>query len=177
MGKFFPPEMAKLFSEMYPKMCVTAEGILKDEEQAKDKVMETFDKALEVERTKGFENASHAKGFLIITVRNACIDFLRAQRRVTENLRNLSVEVEQKTDMETIEAEVEKAVRLQKVLDVIDSFPRQMKKILLLYLLEDKTLEEISVQLGIALKTARNTFYKGKERLRKKFPNKNLFKD
>ncbi|MNL47338.1 RNA polymerase sigma factor [compost metagenome] len=104
--------------------------------------------------------------FLYSSVRNACIDLLRKEKRSTLLFHEASDQIFDQNDI--VEGEEIFARLLQQVLDNIESLPTQCKTIFKLIYLEGKTTTVVAEMLGLSIQSVRNQKARGLNLLRQK---------
>lgn len=72
------PAVHDLFQAHYASLLSFSERVIRDRQEAREIVMETFIKLLN--RRTYFDDPADIKAFLYITARNACMDYLRSVR-------------------------------------------------------------------------------------------------
>lgn len=140
--------LSELFDEYYQSLCYFAMRIVKEKEEAEDIVIGVFSKFWN--RKKDFESIIKLKGFLFITTRNACLDYLRKVDREDSHHKDM-LYILSKEEEETYEAEKTRAEVLRKVYAEIEKLPTQCKKVLELSIFEGLRSKEIAEQLDITV--------------------------
>lgn len=136
-----------LFTQYYRALVYFAMRILKNQEEAEDIVIESFSK-LWNNREK-MESVQNIKGFLYLTTRNACVDHLRAERKIRDmqkELQALADPVEQNTDMETTRAEM-----LRHIYEEMEKLPHQCRNVFKLSVIRGLKSRDIADELNISV--------------------------
>lgn len=160
----------QLYDRFYRPLCYYAEKMILDKLEAEDIVVESFLKLLH--KRSDFHLISDIKAFLYTATRNACIDFLRKQKRHQHSHDEIFYLAEQSTldqELPFINAEVLAVLYLQ-----IEQLPPQCAQVFKLYFFERLTTDKVALQLGISTKTALNQKGKAVQLLRKAFLEKGL---
>lgn len=139
-----------IFNLYYPGLCAFATRFILDAEDAKDVVSGIFFK-LWVDKTI-LRKDLNVKGYLYATVRNACIDFLRSEKRKN----NAYVQLAALLDDEQFFNELLKAEVLQEIYAEIASLPGQCREVFQKLYMEGLTYAEVAGQLNLSEQTVRN---------------------
>jgi RNA polymerase sigma-70 factor (family 1) len=152
LKKGVPDALQTLLKHYYSALCLFAERLLGDSAAAEDIVGESFVK-LWNKRTD-FENHQNLKAFMYITVRNACLNYLKQAKRDSLSKKQLAYLTGEKEEFvlnEMIRAEV-----LKEIMDEISNLPEQCRKVLKLGYLEGMKNQEIADLLNISIHTVKN---------------------
>ncbi len=147
-----PEALQSLLKQYYSPLCLFAERLLNNRAASEDIVGESFIKLWN--RRNDFESTQNIKAFLYITVRNACLNYLKQAKRDSLNqkqLAYLSGEKEEFILNEMIRAEV-----LKEVMNEIENLPEQCRKVLKLAYLEGLQNKEVAKVLNISVHTVKN---------------------
>lgn len=101
-----------------------------------------------------FDNMQKVKSFLFTTTKNACLNYLRDERRHTANHEQLLSFLSQQSEKNVQQHEITEQI-LKYIEEEIEKLPVKLKNILRLHLNGMKNAE-IAGELGIAEKTVRN---------------------
>ena len=146
---------------------------LKNEEEAKDSVMEIFEKVL-VELKK--HEVENFKSWLHSVTRNFCLMRLRKQKTVDKR-----EEAYMKVVKDTVETEEElhlngevdiKELELQDLEEGLNSLKKEQKTCLELFYLQEKSYNEVAELTGYSLKQVKSYIQNGKRNL-KNYLNEN----
>ena len=134
---------------------------LKDREEAKDAVMQLFEKLL---TTLKDHEVEHFKSWLYITARNHCLMKLRAQKgkyteEISQFLMETSAEVhlEEQNEMETNLGKLEKC---------IEKLNDEQKACVQMFFLQEKCYKDITVITGYELMKVKSFIQNGKRNLK-----------
>lgn len=147
-----PDALQNLLKLYYGPLCLFAERLLADSAAAEDIVGESFVKLWH--KKNDFETHQNLKAFMYITVRNACLNFLKQARRESLSKKQhayLTGEKEEFVLNEMIRAEV-----LKEIMDEVNNLPEQCRKVLKFAYLEGLKNQEIADLLNISIHTVKN---------------------
>jgi RNA polymerase sigma-70 factor (family 1) len=159
------------FREYYSALSFFAYKILSDEDAAKDVVQDCYVKLWE--RKEVFDAPGSIKSYLYTTVKNACIDLLRRNKRIQKHQKELSLSspnFEQSIFHKMIEAEVMRLIVIARA-----KLPIKAKRVFEMFYFEDKSYQEIAEELDISIHTVKNQKIRAVKLLRKQFPYIALF--
>ena len=165
-----PDALQTLLKHYYSALCLFAERLLGDSAAAEDIVGESFVK-LWNKRTN-FENHQNLKAFMYITVRNACLNYLKQAKRDSLSKKQLAYLTGEKEEFvlnEMIRAEV-----LKEIMNEIDNLPEQCRKVLKLGYLEGMKNQEIADLLDISIHTVKNQKARAIQLLKIRLRNRDL---
>ena len=144
---------------MYLPLGMYALRVVDDVDIAEDLVQEAFLKVWQVyDQTQDIENP---KGYMYRCVRNECISFLRQQKEV------LGVESIPEADEDAVDTSERDAALWR----AIDALPDRCRDVFLLSKRDGLSNDEISMELGISVKTVKNLMTKAFSRLREVLSN------
>lgn len=153
---------AVLYNFYYKPIYFFAKKFVTEHEQARDIVSESFMKLWQ--KHTNFASLDNVKAFLYVTTRNACMDYLRFEKRVLTGKKEIlyTTEEEQRsTDFGIIDAEIIHEIYLQ-----IENLPPQCGEVFTLSFHYNKKTEEIAEILNIAKQTVLNQKAKAVKLLR-----------
>ncbi|MCR4853733.1 MAG: sigma-70 family RNA polymerase sigma factor [Prevotella sp.] len=155
-------QVEKLFRQHYPGMYRLAVMLLKDEAMAKDAVSEVFTGILDgtiLPRREGTE------GFLLVCVRNRCLNLLSHQKVVDRVHRLLSIETEPSAI--PVEKEMDK---LDQILAFMQSeMTEQTCRVMTLHYEQKMTYREIAQRLSISETAVYKHLSQGIRKLKERF--------
>lgn len=157
-----PEAFDRLYALYYRPLCYFAEGLIRNIDIAQDIATESFIKLLQ--KSTNFDSTEGLKSFLYRITRNACYDYLRANRRHEnshEEIRYLAVEQNDNGEVQMIRTEVLHTIYL-----AIEQLPQKYRGAIKLALLEGKKNEEIANDLKLSPQTVRNRKSEGLRLLR-----------
>jgi RNA polymerase sigma-70 factor (family 1) len=147
-----PDALQSLLKQFYSPLCLFADRLLRDQAAAEDIVGESFIKLWN--KRSNFESLQNIKAFLYITVRNACLNYLKQAKRDSLNQKQLAYITGEKEEFvlnEMIRAEV-----LKEIMQEIEKLPEQCGKVLRLGYLEGLRNQEIADLLQVSVHTVKN---------------------
>jgi len=163
-----PDALQSLLKQFYSPLCLFAERLLKDKAASEDIVGESFIKLWN--KRADFESLQNIKAFMYITVRNACLNYIKRVQRdsvMKSGFSNyLSTEHEEFALNEMIRAEV-----LQEIYVAIEALPSRCKKVFKLCYVEGLSNSDVAERFSISVNTVKNHKVKALGLLRLKFLN------
>jgi RNA polymerase sigma-70 factor (ECF subfamily) len=147
-----PDALQSLLKQFYSPLCLFADRLLSDKAAAEDIVGESFIKLWN--KRGDFETTQNIKAFMYITVRNACLNYIKQAKRDSLNQKQLAYLTGEKEEFvlnEMIRAEV-----LKEIMNEINNLPEQCGKVLKLGYLEGLRNQEIAKMLNISVHTVKN---------------------
>ncbi|RYZ91082.1 MAG: RNA polymerase sigma-70 factor [Proteobacteria bacterium] len=154
------------FKCYYRPLSYFAYKLLEDTAQAEEFAAEAFVKLWEHRAT--LSSATGIKAWLFRTVRNGCLDHLRAARRLRIGRTGLEAAAnvaEASALHHLIETEM-----VQQILATLETLPNGSREIFRLFYLEDKNLKEIAEELKVSVSTVKSQKARALELLRSKLP-------
>lgn len=134
---------------------------LKDREEAKDAVMQLFEKLINTLKTHEIE---HFKSWLYVTARNHCLMQLRARKgKYTEEISPLLMETSTEAHLEE-QDELES--NLGKLEMCIEKLAHEQKACVKMFFLQQKCYKDITVLTGYDLSKVKSFIQNGKRNLK-----------
>lgn len=158
-----------LFNQHYKALCYFANSIVANNQEAEDLVQESFSK-LWNKRTD-FKTAANIKAFLFIVTKNACLNFLKSQERLTIKEKEFSYLQTVDTGFDPLLTETEV---IQQLYNEIEALPTQCRKIFKMSYLEGRKNEDIAVALRISYNTVRAQKLRALKLIRSSLVKKNI---
>jgi RNA polymerase sigma-70 factor (ECF subfamily) len=158
-------ESLEIIGVLYDRYTSMTYGVcmkyLKDREEAKDAVMQVFEKLIE---TLKAHQIGQFKGWLYVTARNHCLMQLRSRKG--KNFEEISpFLMESETDMHLQEGpEIE--ANLSKLERCIDRLSGEQKQCVKMFYMEQKCYKEISDATGFDLNQVKSYIQNGKRNLK-----------
>jgi len=146
-----------IFGQFSKPLRFFAEAIIKDHQEAEDIVVETFLKLYKLK--ENFNDVRAIKSFLYLTTRNHCLDFLKYSKRTEsryKEMQYLSGQAERPIYEVLIEAEF-----IRQVYIVLETLPKECKKIIKMAFLEGLGNKEIAEKLGLSVSSVKNQKVRG----------------
>ncbi len=136
-----------LFFDFFPTLCVFAHRYIDDWNTCEDIVQETFFKIWKNRKT--IEINTSSRNFLITSVRNLCVDYIRKQDSAS-----MWQEREQAKSQTDSTEDLYSHIELEEMLtNALSKLPENVKEVFELNRFEGKTYKEIAEQKGISIKT------------------------
>jgi RNA polymerase sigma-70 factor (family 1) len=146
-----------LFQQYFRPLCFFAQSFVDDVDAAKDIAQEALYKLWN--RRENFLTLENIKAFLYISVKNACLNYLKAEQRRTVRHQEVVRQAEQQEDF--LEMLAIKEELLQKILLEIDSLPDKYGSIIRLAFVEGLSHQQIAERLSIPAATVRKQKERG----------------
>jgi RNA polymerase sigma-70 factor (family 1) len=145
----------QVFKEYYSSLVYYARNFLQEKEAAKDIAQDVLAKLWQMRGA--MKNEQNIKGFLFVSTRNACLNYLRHNKVVKEMMHKLpdffeksATEVENVAKLET---EVVSVEVLEFITKALSQMPDKYQTIIRLFYFENKSLQEVSTLLEIPYPT------------------------
>ncbi len=164
LSKGDPSVLRGIIALYFPILCKFAEKFLPDSSLAKDVSQETFIKLWNSRQS--FDSLNALKGFLFVTTRNGCLNLIRGRER--EVNRHLEIH-RRESSIQPYMTDILLSEKLALIYQFVRSLPGPMQEIFFLSYEEGLTIRQISVRLGMKLKTVKNHKYKMLLHLRRRF--------
>ncbi|EWH13586.1 ECF subfamily RNA polymerase sigma-24 subunit [Cellulophaga geojensis KL-A] len=148
----------QLYTNYCDAMFTIACRYLRNEEDAKDAMQESFIKAFG--KINNYESTYTIGAWLKRIVINQCLDVLKKQKLIFEDLDDVEYEFEEESDWYFNDA-----ITKKEVLKAIESLTVKYKLVVQLYLIEGYDHEEISQILQLPIKTSRTHLRRGRLQL------------
>lgn len=155
---------SRIYSLYLDEMLMIAFSILKDEKEAEDIVAAVFEKLLnhsKESKTAFGINHNELKGYVFVSVRNACLDLLKTKKRREKILYQIGKSLQFWKRPEAYDMFEKEAIQL-----MIQNLSDREKQILEAHVKGTKN-PEIAKMLGISEFTVRNTLHNARKRIRK----------
>ena len=155
-------EIETLFRQHYAAMYRLARTILYDADESKDVVSDVFVRLL---HNKPSVQVDKMEGYLMMAVRNRCLDVL-SHKSVREQVEKLfSQELKQRHIIARNEDE-----RLDRLMQYIErELPPLSQQILRLRFLQEMTYEEVAQEVGVSKVTVYNHLWQSMHRIKEYF--------
>lgn len=140
-----------LFQQYFKPLCFFARSFVDDIEPAKDIVQEVLYKLWD--RRDNFTTLDNIKAFLYISVRNACINYLKAEQR--RSVRHQEVVRQEENEEGFVEMLAIKEELLQKILLEVETLPDKYGSIIKMAFVEGLSHQQIAERLAIPAATVR----------------------
>lgn len=142
-----------IFREHYASVVQYAHQLINDQQEAEEMVVNTFIKLIAMRQN--FKTLADIKAFLLVTVRNACYDYLSCldmERPSKKEILSLSDLVQASKDGQPVLFTTEMLLVLY---EGINQLTGQSAEVFKLYFYNKMTTQDVATQLGIPVKTVR----------------------
>ncbi len=153
--------MEEIFLEYYPALCHFASKFLPDTCDAEDVVQEVF--VSFIEKKSRFKSTLHVQNSLYLSVRNACVSWLRKHTARTRRTLDYLMYLDPESEEAMISTEIYRRLAVS-----IDSLPNACRKIIEMSYLQGLDNEEIARKLNISIHTVKAQKARGKGLLKDK---------
>lgn len=164
MQTFTKDAFENLFRSEFKGLCFFAMKYVKDYETACEIVQDSFIRLWE--KRDVIDTSKSVKSYLTTSIHNKCLNHLRDNRKFDNNLLQFE-QLSDVSDGKTSDFLVEKELR-KSIETAIDELPEKCREIFLLSRNENLKYHQISVQLGISIKTVETQMSKALQHLRLK---------
>lgn len=169
----FSKDDPTLFTSVYqlyqPLLYDYALKLIRDPAQAKDIVTDTFINFWKKDRA--FPSQMSLRGFLYISTHHAIINWHKAQRRLSNEHKSLSIYLSNRWESTTYDQIVYRELSVV-LSNALDDLSPQVRKVCQLYFYEGLSYHEIAEKLQASRFTIRNHRVRGTEALQRRFPRK-----
>ncbi|AXY77535.1 sigma-70 family RNA polymerase sigma factor [Paraflavitalea soli] len=148
-----PSAIQTIFSEYYASMVQYAHQLINDQQEAEEMVVNTFIKLIAMRRN--FKTLADVKAFLLVTVRNACYDYLSCldmERPSKKELLSLSDLVKTNKEGQPI---LFTTGMLLVLYEGINQLTPQCGEVFKLYFYNKMTTKDVAAQLDMPVKLVR----------------------
>lgn len=147
------------------KMFAVAYRFLQRPEEAEDALQDVMVKLWQIRDT--LPPDKDLLPFLLVTVRNHCIDKLRARQTIDSNMEVSNIaDIDDGESPADIDDLVEEKDRLRHLLGLIPHLPPDQKTVLKLRAIDELTTEEIAKRMNIQPENARQLLSRSRKKLR-----------
>lgn len=149
-----------LFFEFFSSLCVFARRYIDDWDTCEDLAQDTFFKIWK--NRKSIEVDTSSRNFLITSMRNSCIDYLRRQDSA-----RIWQEKELRKKLEYTSDDLYSHIELEQMLtDALSKLPENIREVFEMNRFEGKTYKEIAGEKNISIKTVETYMSKALKTLR-----------
>jgi RNA polymerase sigma factor (sigma-70 family) len=158
------PADGQLFSFLFRPLCFYAERITGSRPEAEDIVVDSFLKCYR--RRDQFDTLEHIRSFLYLTVKNASLDYLAAEKRHDRSHREWQSRLENAGQPVLVEDALIRTEVLGEIFNEVEALPPRCREIIRLIFKEDLSTDEIAERLGIDRQNVRSQKARGLQLLR-----------
>lgn len=162
--------MRQLYDHFYSPLVFFAYQLITNRPQAEDIVMDAFEKLWH--RRATFQRYSAIKGFLYITIKNACFDYLDHLKVRIKTKPAILALADSEEDF--IEANIIFAELMQIIYKELTQLPPQYAEVLRLLYIDNLSNEEAAEQLKLSPANLRIRKFRALEQLRKVLTQKEI---
>lgn len=168
-GKISQSEFRELFNIYYPRLILFAGKFLNNTHDIEDCVLESFNSLWE--KGQKLESKEHAKSYLYTSVRNKCLNKLRANKvRQSVNIDEFYDITDDKcVELSVIDSELHAMLH-----EAINRLPEDARKVIELNVFEKLKMYEIAEDLNITINQVKALKTKAMRKLKKNLGNKSL---
>lgn len=141
----------KIFNHFYPGLLFFSHKLTGSKEEAEDISLRVFQKLFE--RWHFFETETQIKGFLYISAKNSCLNYLKARKQHRQKLSEYARQIS--SSFSHYEYEIINEL-LDTVNTVIKKLPEKRRQIFKLIYIDELKPAEVAIQLSITERTIYN---------------------
>ena len=164
----FDDEIVEIFVNDYRPLCICAEKIVRNQEEAKDIVSDVFLK-LCINRNR-IQISQNKKGYMYQCVRNSCLNYLEHKKMMKNYAQAQNEKLEACDDNNPLTAMISKE-ELFKIEQALNSLPPRCKQVFILAKFDRLSYQEIADQLKISINTVNRQITIAKDELGKMLGN------
>ena len=166
-----PHAFTSFFHIHYRPLCYFAAQLVGNQQDAEDIVKDTYVKLWQ--KHTDFETAQNIKAFLYISVRNACLNFLR-HMQVKESSRKELMYLEENKGEELVLNQMIRAELMQEIYTEIEKLPEKRRQVFKMSYLDGLKNDEIATQMNISIHTVKEHKGKALQFLRMRFSDRQI---
>ena len=160
-----------VYNRLYRQLCYFANGIINDEEEAKDAVMDGFTKLWN--HRKQFESIRHIENYLYQDVKRRCQMYIR-KVIVRANHKDKVIKLGYPLSENDIEKKYQESEIVIRIYNQINKLPSRMQQAFKLMYIEGHSRAEVAEIMQVSENTARNLVERAKAAIRKSISEKEL---
>jgi RNA polymerase sigma-70 factor (ECF subfamily) len=161
-----------LYDSLSSLIMYYAEQITKNEQEAEDIMVHAFAKFWEQELSE-YDSMKQVKNFMFKVAKNSAIDYLR-KKEVRHNHQSNIIYLTEEQEHYEIERSRYETEMLRKVYQEIDKLPERTREVFKMVYIDQMTSRQIGEALSISAVTVRRLCSEALQKLRNKFPEKDL---
>jgi len=139
----------QLFHKYFPRICVYAASIIKDDAVATDIAQDVFIRLWE--KKLSFKSIQSFKAYLYNSIKNTCLNYLR-DKKENSSIELLTDITSKEEDIESLIIEAELSAKL---FEAIMELPQARREVILLRI-NGMTIEDIAKELNVSLNTVKS---------------------
>lgn len=157
----------KIFKKYYHSLVLFAIKFVKDPEAAEDIVQSLF---IRLWDSKSFVYIKHPQSFLYLSVKNACIDYLKSSARTSQVPLTVADEnLLTDPDRMLSEEALQEAEKLERLYKLVDKLPTKCKLVFQKVSFEGKSYVIVAEELGISVSMVKKQMVKAYKTIREKY--------
>lgn len=160
--------LQQVFDRFYASILYLNENLLDNNPISEEIAQDAFLKLWN--RKANFGSLDKIKAFLYLTAKNACLNHVRAQKRIKRSI-GLFTDNQQGWESDADEAIVQEEI-LRTIEAAIETLPEQCRQVIRMTYLSGKNATEIAEAMGVTPSTVRSQQSRGISMLRKKLDGK-----
>jgi RNA polymerase sigma-70 factor (ECF subfamily) len=172
-----PEVLGELYSRYVPLVYGVCLKYLKEREEAKDAVIQIFEKLI-IEIPK--HNIENFRSWLHVVTKNYCLMQLRSDKsekeKLSEWINDPAIFMETVTDLHPLDEDENSDLMDKALEDCIEKLKEEQRKCIRQFYFENRCYNEISVNLGIDEKKVKSHLQNGKRNLKLCLEEKNVRK-
>lgn len=159
----------RLVRENQNRIYAVCLNMLKNPHDAEDAAQDVFVKVFRSIRS--FKAESRLETWMTKIAVNTCLDIIRSRRETVDIDEQYDL-----TDGRTPETELEQSDRRLALRQALSQLPEEIRSVVVLRFVEERSYEEIAEILNLNLNTVRTRIFRGREKIKKIFSeNRELF--
>lgn len=155
-------DVERVFRNHYGSLCYFASKYVRDEAVVEDIVQDAFVALLE--KSPKFESDTHVKNFLYLSIRNACLNYIRDEQAKARYMEAQTREEQ----TENFEENIILSEVYQELANAVAALPEECRKVFELCYFQGMDNSQAAEALGISINTVRTQKARGKKMLREK---------
>lgn len=156
----------------YIAVFYTAKRFIADTPAAEDLTTETFLKLWH--RLDSFNSLAAMKSFLFVTIKNACLNHLRTEKRTASRYEQLTYLLQQHTADDIANQQLMASI-YQYLYDEVEKLSPQLKRVFKMAYVDGLSNEDIAAQLKISNQSVRNDKARALKQLRLALTGKDIY--
>jgi RNA polymerase sigma-70 factor (ECF subfamily) len=142
---------SELFNQLYPALTLYSFRITKNQPASEDIAEESFLKVWN--NRDSFQQYDHLKSWLYKVVKNSSLKWLKKEEKTLANNLQIIADYES-SEKHALDALIQAEV-FREIHTILGSLPSQSRKIAQMIFFEDKTIQEVSDELGLSASTVK----------------------
>lgn len=161
-----------VFLALYPRLCLFAEKFVQDKEDSEDIVEDVFLKLWD--NPMLFNDSDHLKAYLFRSIRNSCLNLLKANQRSFDR-NNFFSQEQGEIDETSYLSEITHIEVMAELYAAIAQLPPQAQRVITKTYIEGMSNQEVADELALSINTVKNHKQNALAILRSKLSNDSYF--